>query len=149
MRASKILFPTDFSSLSDAALPHATTLARESGAKLLIVHVIESPAAYAVGETYYGIPDPNDTALLKMLRAVVPADPQVPCEHRMLVGNLAEEIYKLAEKESVDLIVMGTHGRTGLAHLVMGSVAESVVRHAKCPVLTYKVPAAQQIRKLK
>ncbi len=58
MHASKILFPTDFSTLSDAALKHATVLARDMGAKLLIVHVEEPPAAYGTGEMYYGIPIP-------------------------------------------------------------------------------------------
>ena len=140
MNARKILFPTDFSTLSDAALTHATTLARESGATLLIVHVEEPPAAYGMGEMYYGIPDPDDTALHEMLHDVVPTDPKVPCEYRLLVGHPADEIVALAEKEKVDLIVMGTHGRTGLTRLLMGSVAELVVRRATCPVITFKAP---------
>lgn len=140
MNARKILFPTDFSTLSDAALEHATTLARESGATLLIVHVEEPPAAYGMGEMYYGIPDPDDEALREMLHAVVPTDSQVAYEHRLLIGHPADEIVALAEKEGVDLIVMGTHGRTGLTRLVMGSVAELVVRRSTCPVFTFKAP---------
>jgi nucleotide-binding universal stress UspA family protein len=138
MHAQKILFPTDFSTLSDAALRHATALARDMGAKLVIVHVEEPPAAYGTGEMYYGIPDPDMPALTKMLEAVVPADPQVPYEHHMATGDPAGEIVSLAEKEKVDLIVMGTHGRTGLGRLLMGSVAEAVVRRAPCPVFTFK-----------
>ena len=140
MHAKKILFPTDFSTLSDAALRHATTLARDSGAKLLIVHVEEPPAAYGTGEMYYGLPDPDMPALTKMLEDIVPADPQVPYEHRMLVGDPATEIVTIATEENVDLIVLGTHGRSGLSRLLMGSTAEAVVRRAPCPVFTFKEP---------
>jgi universal stress protein A len=138
MHASKILFPTDFSTLSDAALKHATVLARDMGAKLLIMHVEEPPAAYGTGEMYYGIPDPDMPALRNMLEAVVPSDRTVPYEHRMITGDPADEIVALAEQEKADLIVMGTHGRTGLGRLLMGSVAEAVVRRARCPVFTFK-----------
>ena len=108
------------------------------GAKLLIVHVEEPPAAYGTGEMYYGIPDPDNPALHKMLTAVVPDDRTVPYEHRMITGDPADEIVALAEEEKADLIVMGTHGRTGLGRLLMGSVAEAVVRCAPCPVFTFK-----------
>lgn len=138
MQAKKILFPTDFSTLSDAALRHATVLAHDMGAKLVIVHVEEPPAAYGAGEMYYGIPDPDTPAIAKMLESVVPTDPKVPYEHRMVTGDPASEIVTLATEEGVDLIVMGTHGRTGLGRLLMGSVAEAVVRRAPCPVFTFK-----------
>lgn len=140
MEARKILFPTDFSTLSDAALGHATTLAQESGATLLIVHVEEPPTAYGTGEMYYGIPEPDNDALNTMLEAVVPSDPRVHYEHRLAIGDPAEEIVRLAERENVDLIVMATHGRTGIKRWLMGSVAESVVRYAQCPVFTFKAP---------
>lgn len=138
MHAAKILFPTDFSTLSDAALRHATALAKDMGAKLIIVHVEEPPAAYGTGEMYYGIPDPDLPALNKMLEAVKPSDASVPCEHRMITGDPAGEVVALAEQEKVDLIVLGTHGRTGLGRLLMGSVAEAIVRRAPCPVITFK-----------
>lgn len=143
MHAKKILFPTDFSTLSDAALQYATTLARDMGAKLVIVHIEEPPAAYGAGEMYYGIPDPDTAALTKMLDVVRPADAAVPFEHRLVTGEPATEIVELAKEEGVDLIVMGTHGRTGLGRLLMGSVAESVVRRAPCPVFTFKEPHKQ------
>jgi len=143
MHAKKILFPTDFSTLSDSALQYATTLARDMGAKLVIVHIEEPPAAYGAGEMYYGIPDPDTAALTKMLDAVRPTDATVPFEHRLVTGEPATEIVELAKEEGVDLIVMGTHGRTGLGRLLMGSVAESVVRRAPCPVFTFKEPHKQ------
>jgi nucleotide-binding universal stress UspA family protein len=141
MKAKKILFPTDFSHTSDAAVGMATSLARDSGAKLLIVHVEEPPTAYGGGELYYGIPEPVTEDLRKMLTKVVPTDPQVPFEHRLITGEPAEAVVRLAKDEGVDLIVMGTHGRSGISRLLMGSVAEAIVRRAPCPVLTYKQQA--------
>lgn len=141
MQLKKILFPTDFSHAGDAALEFATTLARDSGAKLLIVHVEEPPMAYGGGELYYGVPEPTTGDLLKMLHAIKPTDPAVTYEHRLVTGDPANGVVKLAEEADVDLIVMGTHGRTGLSRLLMGSVAEAIVRRAKCPVLTYKARA--------
>jgi nucleotide-binding universal stress UspA family protein len=134
----KILFPTDFSHTGDAALKLATTLAREHDATLLVVHVEEPPAAYGVGEMYYGMPEPVTEDLEKMLTQVVPTDPEVPCEHLLVTGEPATAITRVAQDEGVEMIVMGTHGRTGLVRLLMGSVAEAVVRNATCPVLTYK-----------
>lgn len=140
MNAKKILFPTDFSTSSDAGLRQATSLARDTGASLLIVHVEEPPTAYGGGEMYYGVPNPDNAALVEMLKAVVPSSSDVNYEHRLVVGDPASEIVRLAEEENVDLIVMGTHGRTGLKRLLMGSVAEAVVRRATCPVFTFKEP---------
>ncbi len=142
MNAKKILFPTDFSTCSDAGLAHATALARDTGATLLIAHVAEPPAAYGGGEMYYGVPEPDTRALAKMLEAVVPTDSKVPYEHRLLTGDPAHEIVELAKDQRVDMIVIGTHGRTGLRRLLMGSVAEAIVRRATCPVFTFKEPAA-------
>jgi len=143
MKAKKILFPTDFSHTGDAALAMATALARDSGATLLIVHVQEPPMAYGGGELYYGVPNPATEDLHTMLQEVKPPDPAVPCEHRLITGDPATAVVHLAEEEGADMIVMGTHGRTGLSRLLMGSVAEAVVRRAKCPVLTFKQPAAK------
>jgi nucleotide-binding universal stress UspA family protein len=74
------------------------------------------------------------------LAQVRPADHRVKVEHRLLNGDPAEEILKIAKAEQADLIVLGTHGSTGLARLLLGSVAESVLRGADCPVLTIKTP---------
>jgi nucleotide-binding universal stress UspA family protein len=138
MNAKKILFPTDFSSTSDDGLAMAESLARDTGAELLILHVEEPPAAYGGGEMYYGIPEPDKSALLKMLHDVVPSDMGIPYEHRLVTGEAADEIVRVADREHCDLIVIGSHGRTGLRRLLMGSVAEAVVRRANCPVLTVK-----------
>ena len=146
MEMKRILFPTDYSETSRHALPFATSLARATGASLLIAHVTDREQ-YPVGELFDEVPEP-DPADMHDLRAIVPSDPQVKYEHRLLYGEPgstepvrpADEIVKLARKEQVDAIVLGTHGRTGLSHLVMGSVAEAVVRNAACPVVTIKQP---------
>jgi len=140
MAEKKVIFPTDFSSASDVALDYATSLAKAMGARLVIVHVEEPPLAYGGGELYYGIPEPDQAALKNMLTSLRPSDPAVPYEHRMLVGTPANEIVALAEQERAELIVMGSHGRGGLARLILGSVAEVVVRRASCPVLIVKHP---------
>lgn len=129
-----ILFPTDFSHTGDAALDLATSLARDNGARVLIVHVEDDDY---VGEMYYGIPEPDTGQLKEMLEKVVPSDSNVAHEHRLISGDPAKALVRLANEENVDLIVMGTHGRTGVVRLLMGSVAEAVVRRAPCPVLTY------------
>jgi nucleotide-binding universal stress UspA family protein len=139
MYAKKIIFPTDFSSASDAALMHATSVAKDTGATLIIAHVEEPMTSY-IGEGYYGVPNPPNPEVRRMLEAIQPADPRVRFEHRLLTGEPAEAIVRLAKDERADLIVMGTHGRTFLGRLLMGSVAEAVVRTAECPVLTFKQP---------
>jgi len=138
MNAPKILYPTDFSTTGQTALEMATSLARDRGATLVIMHVEEPPMAYGGGELYYGIDEPDRNELKRMLAEVVPTDPAVPREHRMMIGSPATAIIEMAEREEVELIVMATHGRTGLLRVLMGSVAEEVVRKAKCPVLTVK-----------
>jgi universal stress protein A len=142
MNKPKILCPTDFSTLGQAALDMATALARDHGYKLLIAHVEEPPIAYGGGELYYGIEEPSREDLHRMLSEVVPIDASVGYEHRLLIGSPAAAILDLAKNEGVEMIVMPTHGRTGLLRLLMGSVAEEVVRKAKCPVLVVKAAAA-------
>lgn len=144
MNIKRIVFPTDFSHTGDAALRFATTLAKESGAKIIVVHVQEAPLAYGGGEMYYGIAEPNEEELLQMLGQVRPTDPSVPVEHRLVVGDPAGAVVSVAEQEEADLIVLGSHGRTGLSRLLMGSVAEAIVRKAHCPVLVYKQPTKAQ-----
>ena len=141
MARKVILVPTDFSTASDAAVPHAEALARQSSAELLVLHVEEPPLAYGTGELYYGLPEPDSDLLQKMLDAVKPADPAVPCRHRLAMGDPAGEILRIATEEGVEMIVLGTHGRTGLFRALMGSVAEAIVRRAPCPVLVYRAAA--------
>jgi len=141
MNAQKILFPTDFSPSSEPALELATALARDAGAKLLIAHVEEIPLVTGGAEFLYSMPEPASHELREMLSEVVPTDLNVPYEHHLLAGEAASSIVDFADAEHVDMIVMGTHGRRGLTRLLMGSVAESVIRRANCPVLTVKHPA--------
>jgi nucleotide-binding universal stress UspA family protein len=138
MATKTIVFPTDFSTASDAALPHAEALAKSSGARLLILHVEEPPLAYGGGELYYGLPEPSSERILKMLEDVRPKDPAVPFTHRLTMGDPAGEIVRIAGDEGAEMIVLGTHGRTGMTRLLMGSVAEVIVRRAPCPVLVYR-----------
>lgn len=141
MKAQKILFPTDFSDPGDSSLKYATALARDTGAKLLIVHVEEPLSVYGgAGDVFYAAPEPDDVSIRQRLEGVVPADPAVAYEHYLVTGDPATEIVRLAEEEHADLIVMSTHGRSGLLRLLMGSVAEAVVRRASCPVFTLKQP---------
>ena len=141
MKAKKILFPTDFSAFGQEALRWATVLARDTGAMLMVVHVEEPPMAYGGGEMYFPAEEGDREELRRALVKVVPSDPSVRFEHKLLVGDPASAIVEAAEQENADLIVLGTHGRTGLTRLLMGSVAENVVRNAKCPVLTVKHPS--------
>jgi len=141
MKMRKILFPTDFSSTGETALEYAAALARERNALLVIVHVQEPPAMYGDGTYYYGAPEPDAELLRNMLLAVKPHDPAVACHYRFAQGLPASAILSVAKEEDVDLIVMSSHGRTGLGRLLMGSVAEEVMRKAACPVMVVKPTA--------
>lgn len=152
MNIKKILFATDFSHSSDAALSFASTLAAESDALLYISHVGNSTPAYIAG--YYGF-DPTPGLQEKIskenreqLESIKPTVERVRFEHRYLTGYPEEEIINLAEAEDVDLIVIGSHGRTGLSRLLLGSIAEAVIRRAACPVLTVKQPANKESDKV-
>ena len=137
MNARKVLFATDFSDASQSALKYAEMLARDTKALLLIVHVQERVIHYNLGDMQLPLDEPNPESA-ERLKAVVPSDLSVAFEHRLVLGLPADEILSLAESEHVDLIIMGTHGRTGLTRLLMGSVAEAVVRRAPCPVFTLR-----------
>ena len=136
----KILYPTDFSDHSKAAFELACALARDYGAELVIVHVNRPTPIYAPDGIVVGVPIEEPYELRGQLAGVRPSDPRVKFEHHLLDGDPAEEILKAARIQAADLIVMGTHGNTGLARLLMGSVAEHVLRKAPCPVLTIKAP---------
>jgi len=137
MNARKILFPTDFSTAAEAGWGQAESLARERGAKIIVLHVQEPIMGYD-GPLDYPPLETTSELLKKMLRDVTPTDNTLGLEPRLTMGNPAMEIVRVANEENVDLIVMGTHGRTGLSRLFMGSVAEQVIRHAACPVLTFR-----------
>jgi nucleotide-binding universal stress UspA family protein len=145
MITRKILCPTDFSHYTDAALSYASALAAESGATLYIVHVDEyRDASAALGEAalnYDAAWTATDRSEVRQhLEQVKPTVSRVDYEHRYLEGGPIHEIIEFAAREQIDLIVMGSHGRTGLSRLLMGSVAEGVARRAPCPVLIVKQP---------
>lgn len=145
MNERKILVPVDFSDSTVDVIGFASKLASEWEAQLCIIHVDEMHASSsALGEDHFvyiprGCPVADEDRPSR-LEQVQPTLTEIKCEHRELAGEPVEEIVAFAIQEQVDMIVMGSHGRTGLSRLLMGSVAEGVVRHAPCPVLIVKSP---------
>lgn len=141
-----ILHPTDFSPQSAYAFRLACSLARDYGARLILAHV-HLPAApyFAEGVPIALDPAAEREALREQLGRLHPDDPLIAVDHRLLEGDPAAEIVTLAREVGCDLIVMGTHGRTGIGRLLMGSVAESILRKAPCPVLTVKGSVPEEI----
>lgn len=131
-----VLFATDLSDSSRIGLTWATRLARTRQARLLIVHVAVPPK-YEEG-LLYGPLSLDRFDLKAALGTFVPSDPRIPVTHRVLFGDPASEIVRIAEQEHVSLIVLGTHQRSGLRRLLTGSVAESVLRRAPCPVFAFR-----------
>jgi nucleotide-binding universal stress UspA family protein len=138
-----ILFATDFTERAEYAFQLACALARDYGARLLITHA-HIPAPIPYGD-FGALPEPIELqqSLKGKLERIRPTDPGIVYEHVFLIGGPAPEIVRLASERHVDLIVMGTHGRRGLGRVLMGSVAEQVVRKANCPVVTVKLPFAE------
>jgi nucleotide-binding universal stress UspA family protein len=142
-----VLYPTDFSEHSDYAFQLACSLARDYGACLFVLHVLERPLlAYTGVMTAPPSPPPSAEerqAVQEKLHRIGPADPTIRVEHLLEEGDPAMAILQVAQERQCDLIVLGTHGRGGLGRLLMGSVAEQVVRKASCPVLTARTPIPQ------
>lgn len=152
---TKVLVPTDFSGPSTAALATAKMVAGKFGASLHLIHVLEDPfvsSAFAP-EVYAPPPAGLRDSLIKgaeaPLTALLTAEEQAAFRSTALVtfGSPASVISEYAAAEHVDLIVIGTHGRGGVAHLLMGSVAERVVRTAPCAVLTVHDERGRAARK--
>lgn len=148
--ATHILVPTDFSQAAALALDAAATLARELGAKLTLVHVHDPEALHPPASVGWSQAQ-QDKLEREIERTIRESFDEV--EREQLAGVKVEDkvivrdasaargICDYAQKIGADLIVIGTHGRTGLKHLMIGSVAERVVRHAPCPVLTLRSTA--------
>jgi len=141
----RILHATDFSPASEPALEEAIDLAKQNDAELLVVHVIE-PVRYVAGEEFGGpelyvrleeITDQNAQASMKKLIEKVDKL-KVKVKSLLLKGVAHEQIVSAAETRKADMIVIGTHGRTGFSKLFMGSVAGRVISTALCPVLTVR-----------
>lgn len=135
-----ILHPTDFSEPSKAAWQMACALARVYGARLVALHVVY-PVTVAYGEVI-----PTEAVEQQVasgrdaLEQLQPTEVGLTVEKRLETGDPVEVILRVAQELPADLIVVGSHGRTGLARLLMGSVAEQIVRKAPCPVLVVKRP---------
>jgi universal stress protein A len=139
-----ILHPTDFSDHSTSACQFACALARDYGANLIVLHVAHQPALanaetiLATGAELY-----LEQARDQLLQLDVPAA-GINVIRRLEDGERVIEILRVAHEVQADLIVMGTHGRSGLKRVLMGSVAEGVTRKARCPVLTVRTPFADE-----
>jgi len=144
-RPRAILHPTDFSAYSDYAFRIAVDLARQYDATLLVLHVVETLGAENVtfGEAETQLEPESYRQRLRddLRRACPPPDAGVAVEHLLAEGSPPRQIDQVARERSCGLVVMGTHGPTGLSRLLMGSIAEQVMRHSDCPVLTVKAPA--------
>jgi universal stress protein A len=139
-----ILVPTDFSGLSCETFSWAALLAKEFDAKILIVHVISERAAVEMtaqpGNPWENVLEWEDHAMIENFQSCLSFEIKQGVETQTLVevGQAAERLIEAAKENKADLIVMATHGRTGLSHALIGSVAEKVVRKAPCPVLTVR-----------
>jgi universal stress protein A len=139
----RILVPTDLSEHSLAAVEYALSFAMLYDARLFLLYVADPPPVPAMRDSRM---DPETfrmragNAPLQVLHAFMGRhlSSEIPCTPVVRTGIPADEIQRFADEERVDLVVMATHGRTGLRHIVMGSVAETVVRHSAVPVLTIK-----------
>ena len=146
MLIRSILLPTDFSECARHALLPAAELARTFGARLLCLHVVE-PVVPAVGWTPIAEPLPlgdmtgqMETSATRELPKISHGEECAGLEVEDLIthGEAAAEIVRVGRERGVDLIVISSHGRTGLGRILFGSTAEMVVRHAHCPVLVVK-----------
>lgn len=142
----KILVPIDFSDYSKNALKYAVQFAKHFNAKMFLIYVVEPviyPADFSMGQV--AIPS-TDIDLSKRAEeelnnlAKTAIDPSLQCECIIKTGKPFVEINDTAAEKDVDLIIIATHGHTGVEHLLFGSTAEKVVRKAPCPVLTLREP---------
>lgn len=136
----KILCPVDYSNCSMSALTYATELALKDSARLYLLYVKDERVSDYGGlkfDAEFNHTAETVTGMEQKLRSSIPEEIRCSINVEILIreGVPFEEILKVARDNVTDLIVMGTHGRTGITHMVIGSVAEKVLRHAPCPVL--------------
>jgi nucleotide-binding universal stress UspA family protein len=143
IRLKKILYPTDFSDSSLEALRYAVSFARDFRAKLVLMHVVnEQIFSEGLNLPRVTAPEALEQELSaeaeRRLKALIPADERAGLDRETVIlrGLPFLEIVRYAKDNDIDLIVIGTHGRSGLEHVIFGSTAERVVRKAPCPVLT-------------
>jgi len=149
MQIQTILFPTDFSQGARAAMDHALSLARDYKAKLILLYVIQDisiaewyiPSSLSVTDL---VEDMQKSAWKEMDKWGEEVAGTVPNVEKLVVRGVPfVEIIRTAKEHNVDLLVIGTHGRTGIDHMLFGSTAEKVVRKAPCPVLTVRIPGKE------
>ena len=145
MQIKTILFPTDFSNGARAAMDHAISLAKDYHAKLVLLYVIQDisiaewyiPSSISVTDL---VEDMQKSAMREMDKWYNEVVAMVTDVEKMVVRGVPfVEIIRTAKEKNADLIVIGTHGRTGIDHMLFGSTAEKVVRKASCPVLTVRI----------
>lgn len=142
----KVLIPIDFSDYSKNALKYAAQFAQQFKAKMFLVYVVEPmiyPADFSMGQvaipsTDIDLQKRGDEELNNLAKSLI--DPSVEVEIIIKTGKPFVEINETAIEKDIDLIIMATHGHTGVEHLLFGSTAEKVVRKAPCPVLTLREP---------
>jgi universal stress protein A len=135
-----ILVPTDFSPHSRRGLEYATDLAQKLGARVHVLHALHIPEGISPAADWWTTL--RSAALAGLTHAQrIPDNANVPCEVELCDAHPVDAIQKTAERISVDLIVMGSRGVTGLEHVLLGSVAERTIRQAPCPVLTISAHA--------
>jgi universal stress protein A len=141
---NNVLFPTDFSDLSVAALPLAMDLAAKYGAKLHCLYVVEEPQIYSSLEMgSVAIPTSGELkesaqARMEKFSQELLADSPHGYSSKVVIGRAATEVVNYAKEVGADMIVMATHGYSGVKHVMLGSTTEDVLRHASCPVLSVR-----------
>lgn len=145
LRIQTILIPTDFSPGSEPALDVAHSLTRDHQARLILMNVVLPPPVREVA-----LPDAEMAGLVagakKQLAVLAARFSDLPVETHAVVGDAGHAIVETAREAQADLIVMGTQGRSGVTRFLLGSVAEHVLRHAPCPVLTVKPGTESHLR---
>jgi nucleotide-binding universal stress UspA family protein len=149
----RILLPTDFSKFSQAAIKYAAAFAEKFGAEIHLLHVVQNVAVFI--PDMVNVMPPVMPTLEQMSGPIKEAMGKLIAEHgleRLTIhqeireGTPFYEIIQLAKEKQIDLIIMGTHGHSGLTHVLLGSVSEKVVRKAPCPVLTVRHPEHEFVR---
>jgi nucleotide-binding universal stress UspA family protein len=138
--SGRILVPVDFSTCSLAALEHALAMAARFGSSVDVLHVRSMPVGH---RTEAAFADSEATQLLDRMMDDLAGGDTVEVRSRVQCGDAAAEIVRIAQEDGYDLIVMGTHGRSGSSQILRGDVAEQVIKRAPCPVLTIRVVGQQ------
>jgi nucleotide-binding universal stress UspA family protein len=145
IKLKKILYPTDFSESSLEALKYGISFAKEYGAKLTVMHVVNEQI-FSEGLSLPRVVSMEDVEremvaeAERQLKVIIPLEDRAGLDWEVVIkkGNPFLEIIRYAHEQDADLIIIGTHGRSGIEHIIFGSTAERVVRKAPCPVLSVK-----------